>query len=568
MQVLNEQDILKIEVRKAVIEDIKGGENRRRKDEAYKRYQVYKDNTKLYVIQKMLQWFDWDTVREMAYALCNVSVCRKIIDKLARVYSHGVQRTVVNPDGSVNDELTSQVEGLSKELDFNSKMKKVNRFLKLNQNVAMYTRPILNPSTGKYCLKLQALPSFLYDVIESHDDREKALCYVLSPYHPPDTLIEPTINSAAQAKIHGSTPSYSPYGNNIDEKIADSPGDEDADREEYIWWSDTYHFTTDKAGVIVSLEGTENPIATNPLVEFALDQDNSFWATGGSDLVDGSVLINSVLTHTIHVGVVQGYGQFYATGKNLPASMKLGPNKGIKLEYDKDNDPVPALGFLSANPPLDQLRGLVEMYTALLLTTNNLSTSGVAVQLGQAQNAASGVALMIDKAESMEDVHDQAQIFRDREGKIWEIIGKWIEIYKSAGVLDDYLMEYALPEDIEVELKFPDQKPLVSESEKLDALAKRKDLGLNQNYELLMLDDPSLTAEAAKAKLADIMAEKMKAFKDATAQPIDNQNGQDVPSNDQPGKAPAFGQNGNKPVVKQGMNENDQSGGDAKPNLQ
>lgn len=520
MQIKSESEILNQDTRKAIIDEILGSENLTRKDNAYKRYQCYKDRIIDYVIEKMLMWFDWDTVREMSYATANISLVRKIVDKLARVYSQGVQRTVYRDD-ILDPEATQTVEKLAKILDFDSAMKKENRFFKLDKNGAVYVRPI-QESDGKYCLKVQPLCPFLYDVVESAEDREKPLVYILSQYHPRKRSY-PDINTAEQAKTHGSIPQQiMAKGDGKDQRIADSPDDQDIDKEQFVWWSDTYHFTTNKAGEIISQGDNLNPIGECPIVSFAIDQDGSFWAQGGDDLVDGAVLINSVLSHTMHIGVIQGYGQFYATGRNLPSSIKLGPNKGIKIEYDKDNDPVPDLGFLQANPPLDQLRSLVEMYTALLLTSNNLSTSGVAVQLGTVQSAASGVAIMLDKSESMEDVTDQAQIFKDREGEIWEIVGKWLDVYGQAGLLSEDLMGLSLPPDFDVQLKFPDQRPLLTESEKLDALQKRKDLGISLPWELIQLDDPSLSADQAKEKLMEIMAARgagMKAITTSVTEP-------------------------------------------------
>ena len=98
MRIKNEQDILKIEVRKTIIDEIKGSENQARKHEAYKRYLCYKDKTKDFVIEQLLRQFDQSTVEEMQYCVSNISFVRKIIDKLARVYNNGVMREIVGDE--------------------------------------------------------------------------------------------------------------------------------------------------------------------------------------------------------------------------------------------------------------------------------------------------------------------------------------------------------------------------------------------------------------------------------------------------------------------------------------
>jgi hypothetical protein len=109
MQLEKEDQLLDISIRRKIIQEIKAFENQERKDEHFKRYECYKDLTNRYVIEELLKQFTQTTVEEMSYALCNLSVVRKVIDKLARVYSNGVTRTVPNDPQS-----TEQVEQLVK----------------------------------------------------------------------------------------------------------------------------------------------------------------------------------------------------------------------------------------------------------------------------------------------------------------------------------------------------------------------------------------------------------------------------------------------------------------------
>lgn len=510
MIIQNEDSILDEAVRAKIIEEIKGSENQRRKDEAYKRYEVYKDLTSKYVVQRMLELFNFDTVQEMSYALSNVSLLRKIVDKLARVYNLGVKRAVVKEDGTEDETQTKQLEDLAQMLAMNSLMKKTNRGYKRDKNTLFYAKPVKVYENDQEKWDLDPMPIFpyLYDVIENPEDRTKPMVVILSHYQPPQLMTGQIVQNQEQAAKH-TLKSVSPFnmGDKKDQSIADTPSDQNAELDQFIWWSNKYHFTTDCKGKIIS-QDQFNEIGVLPFDNFAEDQDGSYWAIGGSDLVDGAILVNSLITHTNHIGVTQGYGQFYMTGKNLPSGVKIGPSRGIKIEYDPNaGEPAPQLGFLSANPPLESLMREIEMYVALLLTTNNLSVSGVATQLGTAQTPAAGISLIIDKAESMEDVKDQEQIFIDKEPLIWRKLIKWINLFKAKKVVSSRLEKFTLNDELKVILKFPDPKPIMSEGEKLDNIEKRKDLGLNSQAELLMLDDPSLTTEMAEQKLLKIQQE-------------------------------------------------------------
>lgn len=500
MKISNEADILKPELRKLIIEEIKGDENQRRKEEAYKRYRVLKDQTKDYVIEQLSKQFDESTLREMAYSISNISLCRKVIDKLARVYNHGCTRSIEG-----DEQATQNIQELSKVLDVNTELKKANKFLKLQKNLAFYIKPcpISNyDGQEKYSIKLEPMNPYLYDVVEHEYDRTKPMVYILSDFD--YSPLQYTTQDAATVNRTVGSMQNPQQGDGKDQIIADTPSDQKS--KVFIWWSDNFHFTTNESGEIISGEPFENPIKRMPFVNFAIEQDGSFWAQGGDDLIDGSILINSVMTHNQHIAITQGYGQFYMKGKNLPRNIKIGPTKSILMEYD-EGEPVPEIGYATASPQIDALRGLVESYIALLLTTNNLSTSSVAANLGQSNLAPSGIAMLIDKAESMEDVQDQRQIFVDKEPDVWDIINRWLNLYGD--MLIDDLKGLQLPEEFELNLKFNEIPVVMSESEKLQNLKLRKELGLDSMLDLIMKDNPSLTKQEAEEKLKSLMEDKM-----------------------------------------------------------
>ena len=151
---------------------------------------------------------------------------------------------------------------------------------------------------------------------------------------------------------------------------------------------------------------------------------------------------------------------------------------------------------------------IIEMYVSLMLTTNNLSTSGVSMQLGQGAQFASGIAMMIDKAESMEDIQDQRQIFTDKEPELFEIISQWIALYTQERSIDESLNGLVLPEDFNLKLIFAQNQVLQTETEKLANIEKRKELGLNTMIALIKMDQPDLSDQEAEEKLRSVLKEK------------------------------------------------------------
>lgn len=497
---ITEEMLLDQDVRKKLIDGWKTQSNKERKRDAFKAYECLKDKTITYVLELIQTQFSAETVFEMQHALTNISILRKVIDKLARVYVNGATREIPGDESA-----SRNLEAAEQYLKIDERMAKCNRYFRTFMNVLAHPKPVENDE-GRFDIEVEIKPPFLYDVVEDNKDPERPLAIVLSDYVPERftlfTLGDPAValrgrgNSAVNTVRQVDPPAL--------------PSVSAQDDKEYVWWTKNLHFTTNGKGEIISDPGRiDNPIGALPFVNFAGEQDGSFWAEGGSDLVDTGIKINAQLSNMIHIGVSQGHGQLYMTGKNLPKSVKVGPNHCVQLEFE-EGEPVPTIGYLNANPQIAELRSNVEMLVALMLSTNNLSTSGFSINLSGGKDFASGIAMMIDKSESVEDVQKQAQIFVDREPIVWELVRKWHELYSSARLLTDAAAALKIPQNvIDMQVKFPSPKPIMSEKEMLEIIEKRKDLGLNTMAELIMRDDPSIrTQEDAEAKLAKIEEEK------------------------------------------------------------
>lgn len=520
MRIRKESDLEKEEIRKKIIEAIESTENKNRKEEAYKAYQCYKDNTKEFVYEQLRALFEDTTVQRMQYAITNVAFIRKIIDKLARVYKYGVDREVVG-----DEKATQAISKAVDESDVNSCFKKTNRILKLSKNCLQYIIPKKNnfQDDEVYEIKCVVLPPYLYDVVEQYDDRTKPGCIILSDYNPGSERMNISTNPGLRIRsLDRDGNAEISFTDGIDSAIADVKDSKDyteGNKKRYVFWSDNYHFITDEKGVIIpkSEDTTDigNPIGKMPFVNYAEDQDNSFWAQGGTDLVDGAISLNTMLTNINHIAITQAYGQLVITGSNLPQVVLTGPDRSILLEYDKDEQPTPTVDFKSANPPIQELLGLIETYVALLLTTNNLSTSGVRTQLNGVSGFASGIAKMIDSAESLEDIEDQRQIFIDNEPRFWEIYSLWHKEFKDRLVPE--LQKVDFPDNFldRFSIKYEQPKVIQSDKERLEVLKQKIELNLISRLDALKTEYPDMTDDELKLKLEEIIQEKMKAMETA-----------------------------------------------------
>lgn len=503
-----EVDVLDLSFRKRVIAEITGNENLERKAEHFRRYEVYNDRVAKYTEDLLSKYFDKSTVDEMKLSLSNLSLCRKVVDKLARVYSYGCVRELKSKRDSV------KLLDLEKRLAFSSKMRKANRYLKLHNNIWVMCLPRANTDAMgevlSYGLKINILPPFLFDVIEDPEDKERAKCLIISDYNPASKTVmydSPERNGVRSAR-RGFNNVYQ-SGNNVDEIIADVPGDFDARKQEFIFWTDSFHLTCGISGEVISApDNYLNPIGKIPGVALNKDQDGQYYSISGGDLVDSCLLINALLTNFNHIGLQQGYGQAYMIGKKLPQQLRLGPTKVVKMEITEDTEKA-EFGFANSNAPMGELKDSVIMQIALLLSTNNLSTSGVKTDLAGGMEFPSGVAAMIDKAESTEDVKDQAQVFYDNELRLWQLCQSWISLYKTRDLLEEDFsdLEFSLDGFL---LRINEPSVFMTEAEKLGNMKLRKELGINSMIDLILMDNPGMDISQAEKKLLEIIEEKSK----------------------------------------------------------
>jgi hypothetical protein len=500
MQIFNEEQILDEGFRKQVIGEIEGVENQQRKADAKKRYDIYKDKTKQYVLEMLdAESSDPTAVSEAVNRAANVSFTREMVEKKAMVYKDGVTREVEN-----NQEA---VDLIVDKLDVNSKMKKANKYAELFKNSLVAVLPYENPiEPGRYKLMMNVYQPYLYDVIEDAVNPEIGRVFIFSHYTPSSAPKAAFENQAGNREAP--RPLSMTNGDGKDQIIADNPDDKGANNKEYIWWSNKFHFTTDENGKLI--EGRQaddllNPIQCLPMYNFSQDQDGQFWALGGDDIIDGSILLNLLLTDLFYIAKYQGMGIGYMFGKGVPKNMKVGPAAFVSLQME-EGDPKPEIGFATSNPPIEAHLAMIKEYLTYVLLTNKLSPDSA-----DATMSVSGIHEMIKQSQNTADIEDQREMYRDGEPQIFRIIFKWLGLYRDRQILDASYDEIdKIDDDLKVNVKFKDAQPFMTEKDKLDVIEKRLELRLDTMLDALKRDNPELTEEQAKKKLRLIMEEKLK----------------------------------------------------------
>lgn len=502
----SEEQILDAGFRKWAIENIiESDENIDRKKEAQKRYNIYKDKTDCYVKEIYKKEQGENALQEISYRCSNVSVGKSMVNKKAILYVNGVKRTVPDEDAQ------KQLDVVVDELNLNSVMKKVNRYEELFKNALLQIYPYKNELTQKWRTKLNVLSPMKYDAIVDANDLETLRGVVFSSYcehdesfyytargesanHPPKNVYEGSRSGLTQDK-------------------------------QYIWWTTKYHFTTNKIGEIIDAgEDLQNIFEVLPFINFSYDQDGEFWAKGGDDIIQGSILINVFLTDLFYIAKYQGMGLFYLFGKGVPKNIKVGPSQAITMDV-KEGDPTPQIGFATSNPAIADYLDAIKEYLAFLLKTNKLRP-GEFVGKDSVGEAQSGIQEVLQRSELIEDIEDKKELYRDNEPLIYYKYAKIHNFFLEKGLLeDDFASIGKIDESLKMSLNFNDAQSVMTEKEKLEIIKMRSDLNLDTRIDSIMRDNPSLTKEEAEQRLMEILEENVEQKRNAAMATMEDQNG-------------------------------------------
>jgi hypothetical protein len=394
-------------------------------------------------------------------------------------------------------------------------MKVCDQYRQLQRNTMVGCVPVKNSraskeaGTPKYCLKVRVLSPWQYDVIEDPNDRTQPAVVIMTDFPERIRFTNDSNNDLREGAlgIRSGVANAGP-GDGIDQIIADSPEDagQDSKTRTFIWWSDSYHFTTDMKGRVIkpSPDGLLNPIGRLPWVNIATGQDGAFWASGGDDVVETSLLINKKLTDANFVSFIQGWGQLVIAAMDVPKKLVGGPDNAFIFEKKDPTESVQVF-FASSNPPIESWLETIRMILALVLSTNNLAPRNISARL-DATTTASGISLMIENSEVISDAKDIQELFRDKEPEIWEVIRLWHSLYHSNNWLEDDQQAINPFKDSDVSLKFHQLKSPISEKDKLEEMKLRKELGIATLIDLLRQDNPDLDMEEAQAKAKELAA--------------------------------------------------------------
>ena len=471
--------------RKKIIDEIVNSEeNKRRKEESLMALEIFKGRQDQFILSKIFQ----ELGREAALksrTVTSVNLTRKIIKEQSQLYKNSPERTFTE----LNDVQLEHALKLYSYCNANQKFKKSNEIYKLQDQACMQI--VLR--NGK--LEFRPLYAHHYDVIPKADNPEEPEAYIISSFD--KWRLFSYLQNGNQSKFTYLQKGY--FADFVNQKTADP--DDYKGNELFYWWTKDYNFITNKAGEIVDDAGNiiarpqpsdvENPIGMLPFVDIANDKDFEFYVRSGYNAVNFTIDLGVLLSDIAEIIRLQGFSQAIIESVEEPKDLNVGPRKvlWLKIQPNADGATRPKFAFTSPTPDLGNSLQFVSNYLSMFLTSQGQSPKLVNAQ-GQSEQFTSGVDRFLSMLEKFEMSQDDINLYHNVEREAWKIIKAWNNTYYTAtdNGFNSELTGVSLPEESKINVKFHKPQMLLSETDKLDLIQKKLDLGIMSKAEAVAMD--------------------------------------------------------------------------------
>ncbi len=439
----------------------------------------------------------------------SINLLIRIIDKLSRVYSEPVLRsTEKEQDAELLDFYTD-------ETCLNERMASANRLLNLHKCVAI--EPYIHQ--GKPRIRVVPAHQFL---VFSDDTKDPTF---------------PTV----YIKIMGRENKHVQF---VDVNGRKTDRDEIREVEIYYLYSDDEILIVDSEGAVrddkmaeLELNGV-NPLGLIPAV-YVNRSDFRLVPVPDTDTLENTILIPKLLADLNYAVQFQSHSVMIAVDLVMPANPVLAPDTVWEMKSDGESKQG-RMDMVKPNVDIEQVLMLVQSTLAIWLESRNIK-AGTFGQI-QPSNAASGIAKLIDEADATQDRKAQCGRFHDAEVALWDLLAKMHKYWVETGELETEKKLFS--DDFEVSIRFPDQKPIMTDKDKIEEARLMIDAGLMTQRQAIQKLYPYFTEKEITKWMEEL--EQKKADDAAQAQLTQGTDGQAPSGSEGPKGASGSGGNDSK----------------------
>lgn len=429
---------------KQIAEIVSSPENKERISRERKRYNVYHGGLRDYIKDAIYSEFKRKgTVEQLVNRIVPLNITQKIINRLAKVY-------LTQPQRSPMDELPSDedaIDLLNPALELSTNMLDANRYFKLSKHFC------LEPYAHRGAPRLRVLAAHNYT---------------------------PASNDVVDSTFPTHIVKHLRWGTHDKNAL-------------HVVWSDDEHYLMNGLGdKLLMPENPEgkNPYGVNPLI-YVRSQKDSLIPIEDDDLIYMQMAICLLLTDMNFASKFKLWNLIYIIGLKSQL-VDFNPNQILFLPKDKDGE-SPEVGTIESRFDSDAMLRQVQGLVSMLLSTKQLKAQEM--QAVTIQNAASGIAKMLDTAESTEDKVEQQNYFVEAEKKLFEVLKKQLPVWDEQGLLEGKFKALRLSDDFILQTRFPMPKAIQSEKETVETEKSKLEAGFTTHDRSLAVVNSDLTPQ-------------------------------------------------------------------------
>lgn len=442
---------------KKIVEEITGLENKARRDESLKQFEVFMDRMEPFVEQYLEAFYNENDIKSLPL-VSSINLARRIVKQEASIYKVAPKRTFENVTPAQEEVLRE----VYKDMQIDQMLQKSNEYFKLQAQNNIQIIPFDKK------LKLRIFLNHQFDVVPEMMAPEIADAYILSGFDKSYLL-----------------PATSTNSNSVNEMIADP--DDYKGNLTYVLWSDIYNFLISENGNVIG-GYTPNPIGIKPFVDISPAKDFEFFVREGQSVTDFTIQFNASLTDMSQIVRLQGFAQAYliAPESTMPTSMKIGPAICVRLPM-KDETPSmrPEFGFAQPNADLEGSMKFLESLVALFLTSRGLDPKTISAS-GEGTTYSSGMERLLSMIEKFEATRSDFNVYQNAEKSIFKIVKAYLNTYAGSDVLKYKIA--ALSDDADISVQFHMPEMIETQAEKITNLVAKMEAGLMTKVEAIMED--------------------------------------------------------------------------------
>lgn len=303
-----------------------------------------------------------------------------------------------------------------------------------------------------------------------------------------------------------------------------------------------YHLYTDKEFMILDGDGQIQTnmmidlklkvdsmgVAANPLgyIPFVYINTSNFKLLPATNIddIEFSLLILTLLTDLNYAVKYQAHSMIYTINIDTQ-SIDMNPDAILDLKSDGDEGEKSEVGSIKPEIDIAGTLNLIASTLKLYLESKGLK-SDINSSI-RSDKAESGIQETIQNATLIEQRKDQILLYEDVEEELWGQLSDRHNRWRTAGKLNKSFKDISFSKDFDLEVIFPEQKPVVSRKEQGIMLDTEITAGLTSQERAVKELHPELTPTEVKAEIEKIDKDQEKEVSKDT-QIKDNKHNRDL----------------------------------------